>query len=86
MLQPRWQPRTPHLELHLIILGTPGLHPSQLVSSLQRWVLQEAGSGAGIHGRVHDGDINVVHVWHDKNFLQKEGTGMWKNALFSELP
>lgn len=84
-LQPRWQPRTPHWA-YLPLLGTPGLHPSQLIRGLHRWVFQEAGRGARIHGRVHDGDINIIHVWHDKNFLQKEGTDMEQGSVLWELP
>lgn len=69
VLQHGWQPRTPHLELGLLILGRSDLHPSQLISSLHKWVLEEAGSGARVHGRVHYRDIDIIHVWHDKNFL-----------------
>lgn len=69
VLQHRWQLRTPHLELDLIILGTSDLHPSQLIGSLHKRVFEEAGSGARVHGWVHYGDINIIHVWHDKNFL-----------------
>lgn len=50
VLQHRWQPRTPHLELDLIILGTSDLQPSQLISSLRKLVFQEAGSRARVHG------------------------------------
>lgn len=54
----------------LLVLGTPGLHPSRLISGLHRRLSQEAGGGARIHGRVHDGDVHIIHVWHDKNFLK----------------
>lgn len=69
VLQRRWQPRTPHFEPDLVILGRSDLHPSQLVSSLHKWVFEEAGSGARVHGWVHYGDIDIIHVWHDKNLL-----------------
>lgn len=42
--------KNPHLELDLLILGTSDLQPSQLISSLHKWVFQEAGSGARVHG------------------------------------
>lgn len=68
--QNRWQPQIPHLELGLIILGMSCLHQSQLVRGLHRWLFQETGSGARVHGRVHYRNINVIHVWHDKHFLK----------------
>lgn len=30
---------------------------------------------AGVHGRVHDGQPQVVHVWHDKDFLRRREDG-----------
>lgn len=71
VLQHGWQPRTPHLELDLI-LGRSDLHPSQLISSLHQWVFEEAGGGARVHGWVHYRDIDIIHVWHDKDFLKEE--------------
>lgn len=35
------------------------------------FVLQGIGIGTCVHGRVHDRQPDVIHVWHYKYFLHK---------------
>lgn len=64
--------------------NTGNVRSSLQLIRFHKWVFQEAGCGARVHGRVHYGDINIIHVWHDENFLQEERKAMWRNALFSQ--
>jgi len=70
----------PPLLLLLLLLLLQSLLVGHALGWLRRqwWGVSRGGGdqgttgGSGVHGRMHDGQPDVIHVWHDQDFLQQK--------------